>query len=500
MLRTYRRSLVVFVGLLLCLASLIGGSSGGRVHAQDTATNQVYVVPITGTIDLGLAPYLSRILDEAADNSAAAVILEIDTPGGRLDAVLQMQDALLGADVRTIAFVDRTAYSAGALVAIAAEEIYMAPGAVMGAATPIDGTSGETSSEKVISAVRGAFRSTAEARGRDPRVAEAMVDPTVVIDGLVTSEQLLTLTTTDAQTWGYADGVVTDRAALLSAAGLVGAPVLETSPSFAEDAVRFVTDPVVSSLLIILGLLLIVGDFLVEGVGIPAVVGAVFLGLFFWGHLLAGLAGWEDAALVVLGIGLIAVEFFVIPGFGVAGILGVVAMLGGLFLAMLGRDIQTPNQIERAGYTIAASLGVFILGLIAIVIFLPRGARVSGLVLQAQEADTPALSVRKPGGLMRWLGGDESLSSDRRIVVTERPATPVHPSPVSGPAVVPVLGPPSLTGRGGVAFSDLRPSGIAVIDGQRVDVVSDGDYIPAGAAITIVRDEGYRRVVRVVPT
>jgi len=470
------------------------------VNAQDTAANQVYVVPITGTIDLGLAPYLSRILSEAANNAAAAVILEIDTPGGRLDAVLRMQDALLGADVRTIAFVDRTAYSAGALVAIASEEIYMAPGAVMGAATPIDGASGETSSEKVISAVRGAFRSTAEARGRDPLVAEAMVDPAVVIDGLVTSSQLLTLTTTDAQARGYADGVVADRDALLAAAGLEGAPVVETSPSVAEDAVRFVTDPVVSSLLIILGLLLIVGDFLVEGFGIPAVVGAVFLGLFFWGHLLAGLAGWEDVALVLLGIGLIAVEFFVIPGFGVAGIVGVIATLGGLFLAMLGRDIQTPNQIERAGYTIAASLAVFILGLIAIVIFLPRGARVSGLVLQAQGADTPALSVRRPGGLMRWLGGDESLSSDRRVIVTERPATSLHPTSVSCPVAVPVLGMPSLTGRGGVAFSDLRPSGIAVIDGEHVDVVSDGDYIPAGAAITIVRDEGYRRVVRIVTT
>nr|MBA3414949.1 hypothetical protein [Chloroflexia bacterium] len=253
------------------------------------------------------------------------------------------------------------------------------------------------------------------------------------------------------------------------------------------------------SLLIILGLLLIVGDFLVEGVGIPAAIGAVFIGLFFWGHLLAGLAGWEDVALVVLGIGLIAVELFIIPGFGVAGVLGIVALLGGLFLAMLGREIQTPAQIERAGYTIAASLAAFVIGLIAILIFLPRGSRISGLVLQSQGADVAAsaMSVRQPGGWMRWFGGDRSLPSDRRVVVTERPAPPAStPSPVPAPAALPVLGMPSLTGRDGIALSDLRPSGIADIDGERIDVVSDGGYIPAGDRIAVFRDEGYRRVVR----
>ena len=490
-----RRLGVLLGGLLACLSGLAGLANGEQAVAQEKG-GAVLVVPITGTIDLGLAPYLSRILADAADQDAAAVLLEIDTPGGRVDAVLQMQDALLDSGVRTIAFVDRTAFSAGALVAIASEEIYMAPGAVMGAATPVDGGTGDTASEKVVSAVRSTFRSTAEFRGRDPRVAEAMVDPDVAIDGLVASGQLLTLTTTDAQTWGYADGVAATRAEVLDAAGLAGAPVVETSPSLAEDVVRFVTDPVVASLLIILGLLLIVGDFLVEGVGIPAAIGAVLIAAFFWGHLLAGLAGWEDIALVVLGIALIAVELFVIPGFGVAGILGAVALLGGLFLAMLGREIRTPEQIERAGYTVAASLAAFVLGLIAIVLFLPRGSRLSGLVLQSQGADVPVPAVPRPRGWMRWLGSDPTLPSDRRVAVAERPATPAPAAPVSGPASIPVLGPPRLTGRAGVALTDLRPSGIATIDGERIDVVSDGGFIAAGEPIAVVRDEGYRRVVR----
>jgi membrane-bound serine protease (ClpP class) len=151
---------------------LTGGSLAARAAAELGA---VYVVPITGPIDLGLAPYLERVLAEAAAADAAAVLLVIDTPGGRLDAVLQMRDSLLGSPVRTIAFVDRTAFSAGALIAIAAEEIYMAPGAVIGAATPVEGDTGETASEKVVSAVRKTFKTTAEVRGRDPLIAEAMV-------------------------------------------------------------------------------------------------------------------------------------------------------------------------------------------------------------------------------------------------------------------------------------------------------------------------------------
>jgi membrane-bound serine protease (ClpP class) len=233
----------------------------------------VYVVPITGTIDLGLAPYLSRVLGEAAEDGAAAVVLRIDTPGGRLDAVLQMRDALLAADVPTIAFVDRTAFSAGALVALASEQIYLTPGAAMGAATPVDGATGETASEKTVSAVRTTFKATAEARGRDPRVAEAMVDPDVAIDGLVGRGELLTLTTAEAVAWGYADGVADDLDGVLAAAGLAGARVVETTPSLAERAVRFVTDPVAASLLIVLAVLLIVGDFFVEGFGLAGAAG-----------------------------------------------------------------------------------------------------------------------------------------------------------------------------------------------------------------------------------
>jgi membrane-bound serine protease (ClpP class) len=476
------RSLALSVWVLLgCVLAL----HAGPTSAQD-GEGAVYVVPITGTIDLGLAPYLDRVLGEAEEDDAAAVLLEVDTPGGRLDAVLQMKDALLGADVRTIAFVDRSAFSAGALITIACETIYMAPGAALGAATPVDGGTGDTASEKVVSAVRKTFKATAEARGREPQVAEAMVDPDVEIDGLIERGKLLTLTPTEAEQWGYADDVLATREEVLAAAGLSGRPVVETSPSLAEDIVRFITNPVVASLLILAGLLLIIGDFFVEGLGIAAVAGAALLVAFFWGHMLAGLAGWEDIALVVLGIVLIGVEVFVIPGFGVAGVLGVAALLGGLFLAMLGRDIRSPEQMERAGLTVAMAFIAAVLGFLLILAFVPRTKRLGSLVLQAQVGQGTQETARPPSRWLSWFGGGTLPRSEDRQAQQTMPAFESKPAPISH----------SLVGETGVALTDLHPSGSVEINGRRIDVVTEGDYLSAGDLVEVVEDEGYRRVVR----
>lgn len=475
--------------LLVVIAAVAAGSSSSLAQTAEPApgTGAVYVVTISGTIDLGLAPYLDRVLDEAAEDGAAAVLLEIDTPGGRLDAVLEMRDSLLDSTVPTIAFVDRTAFSAGALIAIATERIYMTPAAVLGAATPVDGGTGETASPKVVSAVRKTFKATAEARGLDPIVAEAMVDPDVSIDGLVARGELLTLTTNEALANGYAQGKAADRAALLTASGLTNRPIVETSPGLAERVVRFTTSPIVASLLLILALLLIVGDFFVEGFGIVGVVGLGLLALFFWGHYLVGLAGWEDIALVVVGLVLLGAEVFVVPGFGVAGVLGLAALLGGLFLAMLGREITTPAGIERAGLTVAAALVAVVVGLVAGLSFLPRNRRLTALVLQANLGGADATISPAGGGSprpwLRWFGGGEPL---------QRETVPRRGLPLAGVKTADR----SLTGATGRALSDLHPGGIADIDGNQVDVVTGGDYIAAGEPIEVVRDERYRRVVR----
>ncbi len=447
-------------GLLVAVWLTLAGTTpqlSSSIEAQE-GRGVVHVVQVRNEIDLGLPPYLRRVLGEAEREAARAVIIEIDTPGGRLDAALQMREAILDTPVRTIAFVNRDAFSAGALIAIASSEIYMVPGSAIGAATPVD-AAGEAASEKVISAVRSTFRATAEARGRDPRVAEAMVDPDVEIEGLVGRGKLLTLTTDEARDRGYADGVAADLEELLAVAGQGSVVVHETAPRPAENLVRFLTNPVVASLLISLGLLLLLGDAFTEGFGATGAVGLGLLGTFFWGHYLAGLAGWEGVALFALGLVLVGAEVFVIPGFGIAGLSGIIALLAGLFISLIGDRLVTNEDLTRAGYTVGAAFALVLLGMGVLLRYLPQLGRFQGLVLES-HVGAPDLA---PGG---WQG--------RRF----------PPAPAS------------LVSARGVALSDLRPGGFAQIEGERVDVVTRGDYVLAGEEVEVVADEGYRRVVR----
>ncbi len=463
--------------MILCALTILGGPASAQTSGP------VYVISIRNQIDLGLAPYVWRILAEAAEARAQAVILEIDTPGGRLDAVLQMRDAILDSSVPTIAFVNRQAFSAGALVAIAANEVYMAPGAVLGAATPVDGA-GTTADAKTISAVSSVFRSTAELRDRDPVIAEAMVDRSIAIDGLVSDQQLLTLTTQQAQRVGYADGMVENRQALLNVTGLAGAPVVEAPQNWTETAVGFLTNGAVASLLLALGFLLILADVYTGGFGAVGILGIGLIALFFWGHFLVGLAGWEGVLLVVMGLALIALEVFVLPGFGVAGIFGSLALLGGIFISRFDARIVTTADLVRAGSTVAGMLLLLAGGTVLLIRFLPRTARMQGLILEARVGlPDLRLAPRQADKGRSWLEGDR---------LEAQSATYRHAAEA--------IAPQSLRGAVGFARSDLRPGGIAEIAGQRVDVVSRGEYIAAGTAIEVITDEGYRRVVRQIAT
>jgi membrane-bound serine protease (ClpP class) len=488
----------VALGLVALLMVIGGRPDTGGAQGED---GPVYLVDVSGTIDLGLAPYLERAIGEADDAGAAAVVVEIDTPGGRLDAVLQMRDTLLDSPVPTVALVDPTAFSAGALVAIACEEIYMTPGGAMGAATPVLGDTGEVADAKTVSAVRSTFESTAEERGRDPRVAGAMVDPEIEVDGLVERGQLLSLTTAQALDAGYADGSVTDRTALLAELGLSDSRQVETSPSLAERLVRLLTGPVAASLLLTVGMLALIADLLSGGVGVGAAVGLGLLALFFWGHMLAGLTGWEDIALVVVGLALIAVEVLVVPGVGVPGVLGLVTLLAGAFLAMINRDFDfvTNDDLVRAAITVGATFVATVAGLFALLALLGRrGPGGGGLVLTARLGVGEPVVEREPSGWLRWFDATARLSSDRRPV-DRAPGTDGAVGAAGGGVdddAVPTDAAPSLVGAKGTALSDLRPSGVADIGGERVDVVTVGDYVRRGEPIEVVRDDTYRRVVR----
>jgi membrane-bound serine protease (ClpP class) len=432
---------------------LAAASLAAHLRAQ-TPGPVVYVIPIEGTIDLGIAPFLSRTLQEAERAGAAAVLLDINTLGGRVDAAVVMRDALLASPVRTIAFVHPRAISAGALIALASTTIVMAPGGTIGAAMPVTGGTGppQAADEKTVSYLRKEFAATAERRGRPQVFAEAMVDADVEIGGVVAKGKLLTLTTTEAMTHAVIDFVADTPAAALTAAGIPGASLRPATQTWAETFVRFLTNPIVSSLLMSVGMLGILVELRTPGFGLPGGVGVLALGLFFWGQWIVQLAGWEELLLVVAGAALMVAEIFVIPGFGIAGIAGILALAGGLGLALVGAG-ATPSVLLNA------------LGQVAVSILLALGAGMA---------------------VLRWL---PHLPFGRQLVLN----TALH-------AQAGYASPPEedqhVLGRTGTTLSPLRPAGVASIDGARVDVVSDGTFIDAGTAVTVTRVDGNRIVVR----
>jgi membrane-bound serine protease (ClpP class) len=439
---------VVIASLLLLSGSLECGVAAQASQAV------VYVIPIEGTIDLGLAPFLSRTIREAKAEGAAAVLLEINTFGGRVDAAVAMRDTLLNSPVRTIAFINKRAISAGALIALACDTLVMASGSTIGAATPVLTGGGETkpADEKSVSYVRKEFRATADARKRPPEFAEAMVDADVEIAGVIAKGKLLTLTVSEAIQYKVADLTADTVDEALTAAGLPGAETRPIRQTWAETVVRFLTDPVISSLLMSLGLLGLLVEIRTPGFAVPGTIGLISLGLFFWGHWIVRLAGWEELLLVMLGVLLIALEIFVIPGTTVAGIIGVGALVAGLGLSLVGAG-ATPAVVINVLGRVALSILLALAGALALLRLLPRLPFGGRLVLQTEvAADTGYISA--PESDRSWLG------------------------------------------RTGKALSPLRPAGIADIDGSRVDVVSDGDFIEAATPIEVTRVDGNRIVVR----
>jgi membrane-bound serine protease (ClpP class) len=442
-------ALVAFVAA----ASLSGPGNGQEARPV------VHLVPLEGMIDLGLAPFVQRVLDEAAGSQAAAVVLEINTFGGRLDAAVLIRDALLRSRVRTVAFVNKRAISAGALITLAATTIVMAEGGTIGAATPVEmgqpGGAAQPVAEKTVSYVRKEFRATAESRGRPPLLAEAMVDADVEIPGVIGKGKLLTLTTGEALKHKLADFRADTVEAVLERLALPGAEVRRASPTWAEAVLRFLTHPVVSSLLMTIGLLGIIVELRTPGFGVPGAVGIACLALFFWGHWLVRLVGWEEVLLVGAGLILLAIEIFVTPGFGATGVLGLAALLGGLGLSLVGAGATWAVILGAIG-RVAVSLLLAIAASLVLLRFLPRLPLGRRLVLETE------LTARE--------GFASAPETDRAWL-----------------------------GKRGTTMSPLRPAGIADIEGERVDVVSDGEFIEAGEPMTVVRVDGNRIVVRRLP-
>lgn len=450
--RAWVRS-VLGVGAVVSVVAGSGGCAGQVATRPDDAA--VYRVPVSGVIELGLAPFVERSLAEARAANAVAVILDIDTPGGRVDAAQRIVVSLRDAGLPTYALVNPHAFSAGAMIALATDRVYMRPGSVIGAATPITGE-GETAPEKIVSAMRAEMRGLAERRGLDPRIAEAMVDESIAVEGVVEAGKLLTLTAAEAEGIGYAE-TVADFSELLDRLGFSAHQVVQTSPNWAEGVVRFITNPLVAPLLLSIGFLGLLIEIKTPAFGAAGLAGGVALALFFGGHYLVGLAGWEELILLSIGLVLLGIEIFVVPGFGVFGILGIGGILASIYLSMIG-SMSTLVDYTNAAMVLSASMLIVLVTGWVIMRTLPKNMRLyrSGIMLGE-------VTGRETGYLSAAVRGE-------------------------------------LVGRRGVAVTDLRPAGVGRFEGERVDIVAEEGWLTSGTPIEIVRSEGYRHVVRAVET
>jgi membrane-bound serine protease (ClpP class) len=441
-------ALRALLGTLL-VASVVVSVPTPVAEAQQLPTNTVWLIPIETEITAATAQFIRARIDRANREQPLALLFALDTPGGQVAAMQRIVDDILNrSEVPTLAVV-RNAFSAGALIAMSAQQLAMLPGSAIGAALPIAVTPTGISAvdEKFTSAVRGEFRAVAEARGRDPRVAEAMVDERIEIPGLSTSQELLTLTAGQAVEYNIADFEARTIQDALDLFGYGGAQLERLDPNLTERLGTYLSNPIVIALLLVIGLGGLLIEFFTPGVGVPGGVGILALGLLAMTAFVATPANVYDMLLILLGVVLLAVEALILPGFGIAGVLG----LGVLAFAVF--RIFQESWVYVLGYS-AVFGGVLIAGMLW---FLPNSRFASILRLHTRIGRSPGEATVDPGR------------------VGERV---------------------ELVGAVGVALTDLRPAGVARFGDDRVDVVTQGDFIPTGTRIQVLRVEGNRVTVR----
>lgn len=443
-----------------------------RTQSDTMQRPVVYTFPIHEEIMPATWRLTEKCLEEATERGADYILIDMNTYGGLVDAADKIRTAILNYPKPVYVFINNQAASAGALISIAADSIYMRDGASIGAATVVD-QGGEVVPDKYQSFMRGMMRSTAEAHGkvidriergdttwrwfRDPRTAEAMVDPSISVPALIDSTKVLTFSTKEAIEWHFCEGRAQSVDEALSQAGIEEYELVEYKPTTLDRLIGFLTNPAFQGILIMLMIGGIYFELQTPGVGFPLLASILAAVLYFAPLYLEGLlANWE-LALFVLGVVLIILEIFVTPGFGVLGILGILSVVLGLTFAMIDTDLlrYIPSGQIGAGYLLRPIALVIISVTAAIIICIWLGKR-----LLTSESQLSKAVVLK-----------SNMDADKGYVshATDR----------------------GLVGMEGVAATALRPAGKVIVGGHYYEAAgNNGQFIEKGAAITVVRDEG----------
>ena len=335
---------------------------------------KVYVIPIQDVIDLGIPGLVSRGIDLAEENDARLIIFDIDTFGGRVDAATQIKDSIASTDIETIAFINRRAISAGSLISLSCDKIYMTEGATIGATSVVD-MSGSKQSEKSQSYMREEMAATAEKSGKNPEIARGMVDEelsfeylivegdTLAVDDIEGRKEgkLITLTTELALKYGIADGKSESIDELLLSLEITDYEIKTVNENWSENVVRILTNPTVSSLLTTFGTIGVISELYSAGWGIGGTIGIICLTLALGAGYLTQLASATDLLIILFGLAMLFIEFVAIPGFGIFGITGIVVLFYGLYLLLIPDIPVGPEVYSESldGFSWAVVVGIF---------------------------------------------------------------------------------------------------------------------------------------------
>ncbi len=446
--------------VLLCVIACIPFGSSANTGRTDRVTEKLEANPektfliYKFEIKENIAPpsvHRTRLAFQEADSLGADfILLHLNTYGGAVDAADSMRTRIMQSNIPVIVFVDNNAASAGALISIASDRIYIRPGGNIGAATVVDQT-GEVVPDKYQSYMRSMMRSTAEAKGRDPQIAQAMVDPSIEIEGVIDAGKVLTFTASEAMRWGFAEGMADNIEELLEIAGIERYEIVEQRLSMTDRIIQFLINPIVSAILIMLILGGIYFELQTPGIGFPILAAISAAILYFAPLYIEGLASHYEIILFITGVILLAVELFAIPGFGVTGVLGVIFIVSGLAFAMVGNE-----GFDFTGVPAGEILMAFMLVIIATFVSLTTSFYLGRKLFTSTRFGELALNT-----IQETASGYTSADSTMKTLI----------------------------GKTGVAFTMLRPSGKVEIDDDIYDATALTGFVDKGEAIRVVKYE-----------
>ncbi|WP_053184588.1 NfeD family protein [Sunxiuqinia dokdonensis] len=460
-----RSGLLYTILLLFTLSTLSWAQQAGPT--PENQKKLVYKFNIMENIMPATWRQTKQAFDAADSLNADLMLIHMNTYGGTVLDADSIRTKILNSPIPVYVFIDNNAASAGALISVACDSIYMRPGGSIGAATVVNQT-GQQMPDKYQSYMRSTMRATAEAHGgdtiisgqdttfrwfRDPKIAEAMVDERVYIPGIIDTGKVLTFTPAEAMKYGFCEGQADNVAEVLELIGISDYEIVEYKPTVLEKIIGFLVNPMVSGLLIMAILGGIYFEMQTPGIGFPLIIAITAAVAYFAPLYLEGLAANWEILLFIVGLILIAVEIFVLPGFGVAGLLGILLSFTALVLSLIDNlvfDFEGvhPEKIMSALTTVVVALfGGFMLSLVlSKKLFTANSGAFKNLSLHS-------IQDKNEG----FVGVDTSYRS--------------------------------LVGQEGVAYTTLRPSGKVKIDGKLYDAVSGLGMIDRGDKIIVIRTE-----------